>query len=575
MKKIRIAGVCFLIFVIISLSCSRKTVPALALNRDGKSYDQAEFNYLYVEAVKQKLMGNIGDALRYLEECVKINPLSDAAYYQMAQIVVAGGDLHNGKKYSLKALSVEEKNLWYLMMTAGIYYQEKNLDSALIYYEKAVKYFPDNEKIQLALGNLYSENKNYDKATALFDSFDKKYGINEASTLSAIKSLMEEKRFDDALVKARLLIEKYPEEILYNGLLADIYTSKGDKVKALELYNELIIRYPGNGKIELSYCDFLLSEKKYSEIFAQINGIILNTGITREDKISFIAKMLEDPELVKEQGNNFLIALMVLEANYKDDNVIPLLRPELLIKENKTEEAAVVLEDIIKKVPDNYYAWEKLLLVYLDMKDYSRLMKKGEECASRFNMSFLAKILYANAAIESGKFDIAAEELRKAEIIAGSDKESIIQVLTMRADLYYRMKDYSKSFEVFEKALEYNNDDLTVMNNYAYFLAEQNTKLKEAEEMSRKVIEAEKNNTTYLDTYAWVLFKRGKLTEAAKIMEAIINSGQKPDAEWYEHYGFILKKQNKCSEAIKMWNISFSIDKTKTYLTEEITNCKK
>ena len=49
-------------------------------------------------------MGNEGDALRYFEHCIKINPLSDAAYYQMAQIVAAEGDLNNGKKYVAKAL---------------------------------------------------------------------------------------------------------------------------------------------------------------------------------------------------------------------------------------------------------------------------------------------------------------------------------------------------------------------------------------------------------------------------------------------------------------------------------------
>jgi Tfp pilus assembly protein PilF len=114
-----------------------------------------------------------------------------------------------------------------------------------------------------------------------------------------------------------------------------------------------------------------------------------------------------------------------------------------------------------------------------------------------------------------------------------------------------------------------------VMNNYAYFLAEQNSKLKEAEEMAKKVVEKEKNNTTYLDTYAWVLYKRGKLNEAARIMENIIKGGNKPDAEWYEHYGYILKKQKKCSDAVKMWNISLSIDKSKSYLIEEIKNCGK
>ena len=39
-------------------------------------------------------------------------------------------------------------------MLAGLYYQEKNIDSAIIYYEKAVKYFPEKENLKLTLGNL-------------------------------------------------------------------------------------------------------------------------------------------------------------------------------------------------------------------------------------------------------------------------------------------------------------------------------------------------------------------------------------------------------------------------------------
>ena len=56
----------------------------------------------------------------------------------------------------------------------------------------------------------------------------------------------------------------------------------------------------------------------------------------------------------------------------------------------------------------------------------------------------------------------------------------------MRADVYYRMKDYLKAFETFKTALKADNSDLTVINNYAYYLAEQNTNLKEAEEMAKE-----------------------------------------------------------------------------------------
>ena len=135
-------------------------------------------------------------------------------------------------------------------------------------------------------------------------------------------------------------------------------------------------------------------------------------------------------------------------------------------------------------------------------------------------------------------------------------------------------KNYEKAFETFDEALTYNNDDLTILNNYAYFLAEQNIRLKEAEIMAKKVIEKEGKNNTFLDTYAWVLYKRGKLREADKIMKSIINSGEKPDAEWYEHYGFILKKKKDCKNAVINWNIALKLDSTKVNLKKEIENCQ-
>jgi predicted Zn-dependent protease len=493
----------------------------------------------------------------------------------MAQIVIGSGDIKNGKKYLIKALSKNEENMWYLTMLAGLYYQEKNIDSSIICYEKAIKYYPGKDNLQLTLGNLYAEDKKFGKANSIFETFDKKYGINEASTLPSVKSLISEGKYDDAMVKTLELLKEYPDEVEYNGVLADIYKEKGENQKALDVYKRLLDRNPDDARVQLKLCDFLLMEKRYNDLFILLNTVLLNNKVDKESKITLMAKIIEIPELDKELEEKEIISLMMLEANYKDDNIIPLLRPELMIKENKVVEATERLEEIIKENPENYYAWEKLLIGYLQLKNYNKLYTLGEECAMKFNTSLPAKLLYANGALETGKFSIALVELKKAEILAGENKDLMLQVLTMRADVYYRMKDYSKAFETFEEALKNNNDDLTVINNYAYYLAEQNKNLKEAEVMARKVIEKEKGNTTFLDTYGWVLYKRGKLKEAAKVMESVISKGEKSDAVWYEHYGYILKKQNKCKEAVYNWNISLKIDSTKTELIKEIKNCEK
>ena len=454
MKSYKFSYILFVLIILGFCSCGRMAYRSKIGGKDDNTYDKAAYSYYYVEALKQKLLGNGGDALKLFEECIKINPKSDASYFQMAQVVVANGDIKSGKHFASKALSIDQENIWYLTLLAGLYYQEKNLDSAIIYYEKAVKYFPEKENLQLTLGNLQSENKNFDKANSIFDSLDKKYGVNEASTLASVRNLIAEGKYDDAMVKISALLKEYPDEVLFNGLLADIYRGKGDNEKALLVYNQLLERNPDNPQVQLSFIDLLLAEKSYNDLFILLNTVVLNSKVEREDKISLLARLIEIPDINMDWGNKLTITMMVLEANYKNDNIVPLLRPELLIKQNKLIDASVRLNEIIKENPDNYFAWEKLLVLYTQLKDYEKLLVLGEECATRFNRSFPAKILYANGALESGKYSIALDELKKAEILAGDNKEFIVQVLTMRADVYYRMKDYLKAFETFEKALE-------------------------------------------------------------------------------------------------------------------------
>jgi tetratricopeptide (TPR) repeat protein len=564
-----------LVLGIYLFSCNTKLVPAEVSGGKIKPYDTATFNYIYVEAIKEKLLGNGGDALKLLEHAARINPESDAAYFQIAQILIANGDLNNGKKYALKAWQYDQKNFWYLMMLAGAYYQEKDLDSAILFYDKAVINFPEKEGLQVTLANLYSEDGKFDKAARIFRSMDEKYGINEASSAGLLKNLMWEEKWDEAMERAQILIKEYPDVILYNGLLAEIYRGKGEPEKAMEVYQMLIDRNPGNPDIQLAICDFLIEEKRYEELTSLLRTVIINENISRSDKVSLFGRMIETPEIAKEGGNSLILSVMLLEVSYGNDDLILMIRPELLIAQGKQGDAIKRLEEIIGKRPENYYAWEKLLLILFQKSEFVKLEEKAEECAARFNRSFLAKILYATAATENGNYDIAFEELRKAEILAGNNDEMVLQVLTIKADIYYRSRDFENAFKTFDEAISKNKDDLTLLNNYAYYLAEQNMRLREAEEMAKKVVSLDKTNDTFLDTYAWVLYKRGKYREAGKIMEGILRNTEKKDAEYYEHYGYILKKRHDCRNAVISWENAIKMDSTKISLVKEIETCKK
>lgn len=574
MKKIYII-IGIITWITLVAGCTKKSAPATSLPKSIKSTDTVAYDYVYIEAIKQKLLGNMGDALTYLEQCIEMDPQNDAAYYQMAQISMQRGDLENGKKYGLKAVKLDDKNFWYLTMMANIYYQEKTYDSSIYYYEEAIRDFPEKESVKLALADVFSQKGDFRKADDIYKSLEIKYGLNENISLLYIKNLINAKNYKRAEEKVLQLLKTSPDEIVYNGLLAEIYHNMGENNKAFDIYKKLMGKDPSNPQTLLSLTGFLVTEKNYDDLLTILNNVVRSDEIRKENKIALLANLMDNQDLLDAKASEFELILKIFEDLNKEDPVIVLLRPDLYEKTGQNEKAIERLEEIIKENSNNYYAWEKLLLLYSDMQDYDKLLIRGEECATKFNMSFLAKVLYASAAIEKGKYDIAGEELAKAKILAGDQKQMQIQVMSMEADLYYREKEYDKCYEKFREALKIDPQDIIVLNNYAYYLAEQDRDLKNAEKMAAYVIEKEKDNSIYLDTYAWVLYKRGKVKEAVRIMEDIISKGEKDDAEWYEHLGYMMKALRKCEQAIEYWKRAMELDSTKSGLEEEIKNCKK
>jgi tetratricopeptide (TPR) repeat protein len=198
----------------------------------------------------------------------------------------------------------------------------------------------------------------------------------------------------DAAEKAILpLLEKYPEEVSYNGVLADIYGAKGEADKALNVYNNLLKKSPENPQVQLSLIEFLQKENRYEDLMGFLNTVMINSNIAKDDKVSILLKLYDDSTLINNYSSSLELTVLVLETQYKDDSVVMILRPELYQKEGRLVEAISKFDAYIKKYPDNYFAWERLLLLYSDTKDYERLVSVGRECTTKFNMSILACML--------------------------------------------------------------------------------------------------------------------------------------------------------------------------------------
>jgi len=565
--------VLFAIFVV-CLSCSHK-LSENVLEKSRAEKDRDEINYLFVEGLRYKYQGNNSEALKYFEECLKKDSHNDAVYFSIAEIMLNIGKTEEAKRYLIKAKENAKGNIWYYLILSEIYHQSGKNDSALLCMEEAYKLNNENPEIKLHLAQLYTKTGKYKQASVIYKEIEENYGLNESNYLIIVKSYLDSQDYEGAKRILNRMIEEYPDEKLYVTLLAEVYRKTGDTARAHEIYNDIYNRESENPQVLLWMANFLIEENDEDLLYDVMIRVINNEEINPEDKIICIRKLIGNDSLIKSDKLRIDEIINEAEIKLKGDDFVEMLKVEYYEKTGKSDEAVEILKNIIKTNRGNYYAWEKLLLMLLERKNYNELFNYAAECTLEFNMSYLAKIMYANAAIETGRIDIATEEIKKAKILAGNKKEELIQTMILEADLYYRKKEYEKAFEIFEEALKIDPENYIVLNNYSYYLAESGENLDKAYNMIIKVVARNKENTIYLDTYAWVLYKKGKNNRAIKIMMYVIYGLKGDDAEYFEHLGFMLKKAGKCSEAKKYWQIALEKDDRKDYLLKEIESCKR
>ncbi len=142
---------------------------------------------------------------------------------------------------------------------------------------------------------------------------------------------------------------------------------------------------------------------------------------------------------------------------------------------------------------------------------------------------------------EKGDTEGMIRECEQLLAIAGDDREQKLSALIIMGDCYYKIGDIKSAFACYEKALKIDPNDLSVLNNYAYFLCLEGKKLSKAEKMSKVAVEKEPDNATYLDTYGWILHLRGKNKEAKPYFKHAMLYGGKENKEVLFHYAAVLE----------------------------------
>ncbi len=198
-----------------------------------------------------------------------------------------------------------------------------------------------------------------------------------------------------------------------------------------------------------------------------------------------------------------------------DPSEFALYYGDVLMRQRKYPEAAQQIEIALQRDSSRYEVWEGLLICLSETPDREEDMAAYARRAERlFPMHTLPHFLVGLHERRHERYAEAVEALEKA-VKWGFNKGYLeAETRSLIADCYYNAGMYDKAWQAYEQYIALKPDDMTTLNNYAYYLALQGVQLEKALAMSRRTIEREPDNPNSLDTYAWILHLLGRDAEA-------------------------------------------------------------
>lgn len=571
----RVKGLVWMIIVLIAVmsSCTstRKSSNSnIKVQKELSEDKEQQYYYVFLEANRKKLLGDLSSALALYYQCLELYPESDAAMAEISKINEITQNYDVAIKYAKSAVELNNKNKWYQLNLAKLYIIKNEFANAIAVYEDLNDNFNDDIEIPYNLAALYTKTGNYKKSVELYDDIEAKTGVNENLSIAKQRLYLQIGNKTKAYNEVNNLIKHYPREAQYYGILAEMYTNDNLFLKAEENYNKLFELDSTNGLGQLSVIDFYRRKMDYEKAFFMVSKVIHNKEIPFDQKLMVFASFLNNPkefQLYNTQIKEHLDELRSVYPNEKDSYT---LHADYLIKMNNLNDAQKEIEYIVANFSGNEVLWEQLLSIYSYNNNINDLYLKSKIAIDSFPEYALFYLFRGVSANRLNKPQEAVDILKKGLKLAEKTKNLELDFYTNLGEAYHENGDYKKSDYYFDIVLKTDPDNLYVINNYSYYLSLREEKLEYAESISKKTIVAEPENNTYLDTYAWILYKLERYQDALIYIKKAIELGGIDSDVVVEHYGDILYRTGNKDKAYEIWELSKEMGNTSEELVKKI-----
>lgn len=534
--------------------------------------EQRRYDYCFLEAVRQKALGKHDATFDLLQHCLAIRPDAPSALYELSQYYLYLKQPQQAVSALVRAVGGDPDNYWYAQALSNLYLQQDEREKAEVLLRQMTVRFPTKADPLYALLDIYNRVEQFDKVIEVLDRMEQLAGKNEQISMEKYRIYLQMKQNEKARQEIEALVREYPAEPRYRVLLGDFWMQTGRGEEALRIYRDVLDEEPDNAQARYALAFYYEATGQKEQYDIQLDSLLFNKKVEPSIKLTVMRRMIVEGEQVGADSTRVIRLFDRMLAEEPDDASLPLLYAQYLISKNLTQQSLPVLRQVLDIDPTNTASRMMLLGEAVKKEDYDdivRLCEAGVES----NPDMLEFYFYlAIAYNHEERADDALAICRKAltRVTETSKKEVVSDFYAIIGDVCHSKGENTEAYEAYEQALAYNADNISVLNNYAYYLSLERRDLDRAEEMSYRTVKAEPHNGTYLDTYAWILFEKGNYTQARIYMDEAMKDEESLSADVVEHCGDIYAMTGEVEQAVAYWKQAQQMGSTSKTLKRKI-----
>ena len=510
-------------------------------------------SYFFLEATRRQQMGDYASAIDLLHHCLDINPDAAEVYSALAPYYSSMGDDSTALMCMRRAADLRPDNSTYMERLAETSINMQLFDDAIDAYEKLYSTNHSRTDVLNMLLRLYGQKNDYPAMIHTINRIENEDGGSERITLARMRVYSLQGDTGKQLEELNSLCSQHPDDMNFRVMKGNWLLQNHRPADALKEYDYVLNLEPDNRQALMSMLDYYKYMGEDSLFSALRERLLLSVDMPMKTRVTLMMTY------VKEHSNDTTevtdLFKRILAEPQKSIDMYELYYSYMQLMEMPVDSIEPVLHSALAVEPDNAAARYNAILIRWEKEDMDSVIALCEP-AMEFNPDEMAFYYFCGMAYFMQQDTDKALDIFKrgvSQIDGESDKNIVSDFYAIMGDIFYEKEQRDEAFAAYDSSLHWKSDNISCLNNYAYYLCVSGLDLQRAEQMSYKTIKAEPANSTYLDTYAWVLFKERRYEEARMFIDQAVANDTAAGAVILEHAGDIYAMNGDIETAVDYW----------------------